>query len=111
MFVSTRHTRGGYYTVMSILQNPQEPSECRARALRSAFVWSDQPIGEEFWHRAWTALSNRCQMPDDAKRLITSMANSQPKTIFAADARDHDRITLKEIARLRLAADMQKAAA
>lgn len=111
MNISTRHTRGGYRTVMSVLQSRSEPFPCRALALRSAFVWADQPIGEEFWHRAWTSLRNNQPLSGDAERLIKAMASASAKTVFPAEARDHDRLTLKEISRIRLEFQQQKKAA
>ena len=111
MKILTRHTVGGYRSVMSIILSELEPPDLKAQALRSAFIWDDHVLGGEFWHRNWARLNRGEPMVKEAFKMLRAMSKERPKTVFSADARDHDRQFLKRVTQSRINRELQGRAA
>jgi len=93
----TRHTRGGFRSAMAVILSETEPGPIRAMALKSAFIWGDHPLGPEFWHRNWARLLANESLAIEARNMLSAMADENPKTVFVAEARDHDRTLLRAV--------------
>ena len=111
MKIITRHSAGGYRSAMSALLSEEDPPDLRADALRSAFIWDDHALGAEFWHRNWGRLMRGEELSKEARNMAMAMAREKPRTIFAVDSRDHDRVLLRRITQSRLNPDHHVTAA
>ncbi len=97
MMISTRHTVGGYRSAIVTILNEDHSASLRALALKSAFIWSEQALGDEFWHRAWARLCRGKPMAKEARLMLLAMQREKTRTLVPAEARDHDRILAKAV--------------
>jgi len=45
----------------------------RANVLKAAFIWSEAPKSDTFWHSQWVGLQKGKELSDEARSLIRKM--------------------------------------